>query len=274
LPEATPGLELQDEDYSVARSNFKTSLVRKGPSPQKWDPGVRPYRDVTVLTYRSGELSLKAWINQPRSEVDKKHPAVLYLHSGWAFDEDDWDETEPLRKAGYVVMIPLLRGENGQSGHFSVFYDEITDVLAAADVLAEQPFVDAERIFIAGHSEGGTEAMLAAMSSNRFRAVASFSGPTDAINLVRQGNERAAPFETENPREYQMRSPVAYATSFKCPARLYYGSGEKNIEPETRRTAILAKKKGLDVEAVEVPPDQIKPAPEAMRQAIEFFKSR
>ena len=45
-----------------------------------------------------------------------------------------------------------LRGENGQPGAFSMFYDEVEDVLAAAEYLAKLPDVDPARVFVSGHS--------------------------------------------------------------------------------------------------------------------------
>jgi hypothetical protein len=65
---------------------------------------------------------------------------------------------------------------------------------------------------------------------------------------------------------------MAYATGFKCPVRLYYGSEEGFFDAETRRTALLARKGGLDVEAVVVPGNHHTCVPEALRQAITFFK--
>ena len=69
-------------------------------------------------------------------------PKVLYLHSRFAFGEDDWEQTEPLRKAGFLVLVPMLRGENGLKGSFTLFCDEVGDCLAAADALALQALLD------------------------------------------------------------------------------------------------------------------------------------
>jgi dipeptidyl aminopeptidase/acylaminoacyl peptidase len=272
VPPATPGLELQDEDYAAARAGFKTRLVRKGPAPQRWQP-VTPPEGVLAVEYRSGGLKFRAWTHRPADD-SKRHPAVLYLHGGWAFGEDDWDQAKPLRDAGFVVMAPLLRGENGQPGGFSTFYDEIDDVLAAAEHLAGLGWVDPERLYVAGHSAGGTLALLAAMASGRFRAAASVSGSPDRVAFVRSGYEDAVPFDKADLREFRVRSPVAYATSFKCPARLYYGSEEGYFDAETRRTAMLAKAGGLDVEAVVVPGDHNGCVPEALRQAVRFFRTK
>ncbi len=214
---------------------------------------------VSQVEYCSCGLRLKAWVNRPAGEG--KRPAVLFLHGGFASGKDDWDMARPFRDAGYVVMTPVLGGENGQPGSFTLFYDEVDDVLAAADSLAKLPGVDPGRLYLAGHSAGGTLTLLAAMSSDRFRAAASLSGSPDQIQFARTGYEGVVPFDTKDVREFQVRSPVAYAPSFKCPTRLYHGSQEYYFDDESRRTALLARGKGLDVEAVVVPGDHMSSVP-------------
>jgi dienelactone hydrolase len=272
LPPATPGLELQEEDYAQVRKSFRTQLLRHGPAPQAWEPA-RPPRGVTEVQYPSGNLRLKAWLQRPAGD-DKKRPAVLFLHGGWAFGEDDWIMARPFLDAGYVLMTPILRGENGQPGSFTMFYDEVDDVLAAADYLAQQPGVDADRIYLSGHSAGGTLTMLAALTSPRFRAAASLSGSADRIQFIKGGYRKEVPFDLQDPREFLVRSPVAYATSFKCPIRLYYGTEEGFFDSETRRTALLAKAKGLDAEAMAVPGDHLTSVPGGLRLAIAFFQQQ
>ncbi len=171
---SAPEVEVQKEDYALARLRFHTKLVRKGASPQEWSP-IKPPAGATEIEYPSGGLRLKAWVNRPAGER-RPRPAVLFLHGGFAFDTGDWEETKAYRDAGFVVMTPILRGENGQAGAFSYYYDEVDDVLAAAEYLSKQPYVDAKRLFVAGHSVGGTMTLLAAIASKRSRAAAAFSG--------------------------------------------------------------------------------------------------
>jgi hypothetical protein len=61
------------------------------------------------------------------------------------------------------------------------------------------------------------------------------------------------PFDEENEKEFHMRSPLAFAESFKCPVRLYFGDQEIYFKACIEKTVEKAKKKKLDVEAVEVP---------------------
>jgi len=268
LPAATPGLELQAEDYAVVRAAFKTKLVRRGPSPQHEEP-LRTPPGAVAIQYHSGKVTLRAFVT-PDPVDGRRHPAVLFLHGGYAFGEVHWDMARPSRDAGFVVMVPVLRGENRQAGGYSHFYDEVDDVLAAAEALANLPYVDDSRLFLSGHSIGGTLTLLTAMASPRFRAAASISGSTERRTVVPGGSE-VVPFDTADIREFRVRSPVAYATSFKCPIRLFHGDQEF-LQGGSERTAMLARQKGLDVEAVEVPGDHFSCVPGAIQRGIAFFR--
>jgi len=268
----------QTEDYAEARKKFQTKLIVDGPAPQGLEPMDIP-PEAQEIDYVSGELRLKAWVSRDPGDKEKK-PAVLFLHDGFAFGMDDWHMTQPFRDAGYVVLMPMLRGENGLPGSFSLFYNEVNDVLAAADVLKKLPYVDGKRMYLAGHSNGGTLALLVAMTSPRFRAAASFSGSPDQVHwtVVRSnmhgfgGNQEGIPFDQTNPKESHMRSPLAFAESFKCPVRLYYGNQENYFKATNQKLAEVAKKKKLDVEAVEVPGAQETAVFTAIPQCIEFFQ--
>lgn len=260
----------QKEDYAQARQGFQTKLVRRGPAPQQFDRDVPPVL-VKVVDYTSGGLRLSAWVDDPSIVDSATRPAVLFLHGGFAFGIDDWEMTKPFRDVGFVVMTPMLRGENGQPGDYTMFYDEVNDVLAAAEVLAKMPHVDSKHMYVAGHSAGGTLTLLAAMTSNRFRAAASFSGAPDQKAFARF-NQELVPFDQSNPREFEMRSALAFPTSFKCPVRLYYGSEELAFRNSSQKTAELARAAKLDVEAVSIPGDHFSSVPEGIRRCIEFFR--
>jgi dipeptidyl aminopeptidase/acylaminoacyl peptidase len=265
-----PVVEIQKEDYAQARSRFRTKLLRKGLSPQPWEPVKRP-AGVTEVEYPSGDLRLKAWVNRP-AEANRRHPAVLFLHGGFAFGLEDWTISQPFRDAGFVVLTPMLRAENGQPGAFTFFYDEVEDVLAAAEFLGKQPYVDANRLYLAGSSAGGTLALLAAQANKRFRAAASYSASPDQALLVRHA-KLDLPFDKTNPRELQLRSPLAYAASFKCPVRIYYATRDHFVLT-SQKTAEVAKGRGLDVEAVRIEGDHGSIVPAGIKQSIPFFQGK
>jgi dipeptidyl aminopeptidase/acylaminoacyl peptidase len=268
-----PMVAVQQDDYARARKAFRTKLLREAPSPQT-ESLPSPPAGVDVVEYVSGALRLKAWVSRP-ARAGEKHPAVLFLHGGFAFGIDDWEASRPYRDAGWVVLTPMLRGENGQPGSFSFFYDEVDDALAAAECLARLPYVDADRLYLAGPSAGGTVALLAAMTSKRFRAAASFSATPDQVLFCKHSKNasRDIPIDVGNVRELEMRSPLAFAASLKCPTRLYWGSLEPEWTETSRRLAVLAKQAGLDVEAMQVEGDHQSSVRPGVERSLEFFRA-
>ena len=286
-PQIVPPTEFppQTEDYAEARKKFKTKLEVPMAAPQQTLPMNLP-PEAEELVFQSGDLRLKAWVSRDPADGKGKKPAVLYLHDGFSFGNDDWDQSKPFRDAGFVVLMPILRGENDQEGNFSLFYDEVDDVLAAADALEKLPYIDGKRMYLAGHSQGGTLTLLTALTTPRFRAAASFSGSPDQSNwsAVRSNMNgfvtinADVPYDAENEKESCMRSPLAFAESFKCPVRIYFGDQEAYFKACSEKLAEKAKKKKLDVEAVEVPGPHFDASTKtgavtnAIQQCIDFFK--
>src|SRR4026207_1450568 len=95
------GAEPAEQDLRGARANFKTQLQRRNPAPQEFKPETPP-RGVTEKKYDSSGLTLKVWVSDDPKD-GKKHPAVVYLHGGFSFDRNDWDQASPYLKAGFVV---------------------------------------------------------------------------------------------------------------------------------------------------------------------------
>ena len=272
-----PEVAIQTEDYATARSHFRTKLVREGPSPQREVFVLRAPDYVDQVEYPSGGLRLKAWLARQQDTLHKL-PAVLFLHGGFELGAADWDMAVPYWQAGFVLMVPMLRGENGQQGTFSFLYDEVDDVLAAAAQLAKTPGVDATQIFLAGHSAGGTLTLLAIEASPRFRAAASFDGSPDLQLLYngsasKPGTHREVVFDPRQTRELEVRSPLAYARSVKAPVRLYYSDeATAIISLPTRRLVELARARGVDAAAVGVSGSHMNHVVRAIPQSIAFFR--
>jgi len=260
-------------DYAAERRKFRTDLLNKGPAPDKYEPLAAP-SGADQIFYRSGlggELELVAWVSR-YERTSKPKPAVLFLHGGNAIGQGHWRDAKAYIDAGYVLMVPSMRGENGQKGNFSGFYDEVSDVLAASDRLRHLPGVDPHRLFLAGHSVGGTLAMLTAMSTKRFRAATPISGNPDAFAFFHRYPEDIR-FNAKNPREFQMRSPLCYAHSFKCPMKVMHGTEEAHFND---RAALLAKRAiagGVKIEVTTVQGNHTSALPGEVEQSIQFFKS-
>jgi poly(3-hydroxybutyrate) depolymerase len=260
-------------DYARERSRFRTHLLSKGPAPDKYETLTAP-AGADQIFYRTGygeELELIAWVSK-YERTRKPKPAVLMLHGGNAMGQGHWSLlAKPYVDAGYIVMVPSMRGENGQKGNFSGFYDEVDDVLSAAERLQHLPGVDPHRLFLAGHSVGGTLTMLAAMSSRRFRAAAPMSGNPDAFAFFARYPQDIR-FDDKNPREFQMRSAICYARSFKCPMRVTHGTEEVQF---AARIGLLAKRAhagGVKMEVGTVTGGHTSAIPGEIAQSIQFFR--
>ena len=265
LPVEPPSIH---RDYALDRKIFRTKLLKPGPAPEAGEPLSKTPEGAQIVEYRSGALKLLAWRSAPGP--GKKKPAVLLLHGGNALGHVHWEMAQLFLQEGYVVMMPALRAENGLPGAFSGFYDETDDVLAAAQTLAAQADVNPKRIFVAGHSIGGTMTMLAAMSSPLFKGASAFSGNPNAFAFFNRFPEDIR-FDTENPREFEMRSAVCYATSFKCPVLLSRNEGPAGPNAMLALTVSRAKAAGSHMESATVPGDHFSAIPEQIKHSLAFF---
>lgn len=210
-----------------ARKGFQTQPIqRRSPKTPVVEP---PPNLFHLIRYDSPVGSLAAYLT-PDPNDGKKHPAIIWITGGDcnSIDNGCWTEGPPnndqsasaYRKAGIVMMFPSLRGGNDNPGVKEGFFGEVDDVLAAADYLAKQKYVDPSRIYLGGHSTGGTLVLLVAECSDRFRAIFSF-GPADD---VRGYPPEYVPFNTSNPREVELRSPGRWLASIKVPTFVFEGT--------------------------------------------------
>ncbi len=200
------------------RCGFETNLIKRIPAPQEYVVEVPP-AGVNEVFYDSGDLKLKAWLLDKPAD-DDKHPAVVFAHGGFSFGGSDWEYMQDFIDHGYILMMPMLRGENGNPGNFEYFYGEVDDVLAAANYLANVSYVDNTSMFLCGHSVGGTISILASMMPSRYRAMASFGGMPDTEYLIRNGGY-PNPFDSTNRKEFELRSAIYYPDSIITPLFLY-----------------------------------------------------
>jgi acetyl esterase/lipase len=218
----------------VARRGFKTTLVpNKG---AKESPEQAPPKIFHTITYPAPAGNTAAYLS-PDPRDGKKHPAIIWITGGdcnsigdvWSPAPRANDQTaSAFRKAGIIMMFPSLRGGNDNPGLKEGFLGEVEDVLAAAEFLAKQEYVDGKRIYLGGHSTGGTLALLVAEVSSRFRAVFAY-GPVG--DVAGYGAESGfLPFDLSNRQEVKLRSPGYWLGSVQSPVWVFEGAqGRSNI---------------------------------------------
>jgi dipeptidyl aminopeptidase/acylaminoacyl peptidase len=176
----------QTSALAQARNAFKTQVFFSGDEGGIPTPPAAVFRKIT---YPSAVGPLTAYLSlDPRD--GSRHPAIIWITGGdcnsigdvWSPQPRNNDQSAAAyRDAGVLMMFPSLRGGNNNPGRHEGFYGEVDDVLAAFDYLSKQPYVDATRIYLGGHSTGGTLVLLTAEFRNPFRAVFSF-GPVGDVS--------------------------------------------------------------------------------------------
>lgn len=225
------------QSLTDARQGFETKLTRKlslgEPAP------VPPSERFRLVKYPSPAGEMSAYIT-PAPGDGKKHPAILWVFGGFgnSIGEIAWEPGRPendqsgsaFQRPGLIVMYPSLRGGNDNPGSMEGFFGEVDDIIAAADYLARQDYVDPRRVYLGGHSTGGTLALLVAESTDRFRAVFSF-GPVR--NVVGYGAEHL-PFDVRESREVELRAPVLWLHSVRMPTFVFEGMEQPSNIVELR----------------------------------------
>lgn len=219
------------QTLAQARAAHTTKLSRQEHASEEVATPPAGVFDVVGYTTKDGLLA--AYVS-PDPGDGKKHPAILWITGGdcntigdvWTTATPDNDQTAAAyRQAGIIMMFPSLRGGNQNPGYKEGFYGEVDDVLAAADFLASQPYVDPQRIYLGGHSTGGTLVMLVAAVSDRFRTVFSF-GPVE--NVSGYGTEMV-PVDMWNRTEVSLRSPESWLHSIVSPTIVIEGKSDGNL---------------------------------------------
>ena len=159
-----------------------------------------------------------------------KHPAILWITGGdcnslsdfWVDGPPENDQSaSAYRKAGVVLMFATLRGGNGSRANREVFFGEVDDVRTAGEFLAKLPYVDPDRVYLGGHSTGGTLALLVAESGGPFAGVFAF-GPVRSISTYPPALVHAD-FTQLPARELKLRSPVNFLDAIEVPTYLVEG---------------------------------------------------
>jgi pimeloyl-ACP methyl ester carboxylesterase len=202
--EGTPGAE--KFDFAALRKAHATTLLRKEKAPVTYTNFIPP-ADTEVIRYPSGNFHHFAWLRMPKGLAGKPVPAVVYFHPSFSLSKADLEHCQPFLDAGFAVLCPTFRGENGNGGHFEFLYGEADDARAAIEWLAKNPKIDAKRIYTFGHGiGGGISALMALYKDLPVRLTGSCGGvyPEEALVAFSQ-ETRLIPFDIKNPREIELR---------------------------------------------------------------------
>lgn len=262
------------EDLGQARAHFETRLIKKQPAPEAYSYYFPP-EGVRIAYYKSGNLRLRAWVAEKKpGEQKQKLPAIVFAHGGFSFGLSDWDETRLFSDAGFILLAPMLRGENGNPGYFEAFYGEVDDLLAAGNYLANLQRVDRQKIFLVGYDTGGTLALLCSMVKNPFRTIIAIAPSPDQNNYFRSRWQSVLPFDVNNPLEFRLRSPLEYIFSIKTPLFILIGDMDLASKEKSLQFAQLAYEQLKPCEAEVLVGDHFSSLQKALARSLEICKNR
>lgn len=264
-----PTAEAAHVPWVQRRAAHATELRVDGPSPGAFEAGFVP-EGMSEVRYRSGELELLAWLARPSGEGEAAPaPGVVYLHGAFALGPKDAEAVRPFVDAGLVVLLPALRGENGNPGRLELLYGEVDDAVAAARFLAARPEVDPEHVYAVGHSIGGGLAALVALRPDApVRMTASVVGLYVPETFQRwsrsEGNAALVRFDADDPAEGSLRTLAGNVRDVVHPHLAYVGEDDAWFHPNAERVRAEAERWGAPVTVTMVPGDHMSCLPPAL----------
>lgn len=188
---------------------------------------------------------VQCWLMLPKTKGP--HPMILEIHGGpYAQYGNRFSiKYQLLAAAGYAILFTNPCGSTGYGEAFAnALHDrfpgpDYDDLMAAVDVAAARPDIDANNLFVTGVSGGGVLTLWTVTHTHRFRAACSIKpvvsweswlltadmGVTGG--LVWMGSEKP----WENPGKYRARSPLAFAHIAKTPTMLMAGETDSRTPP-------------------------------------------
>jgi dienelactone hydrolase len=230
------------------------------------EPGVR-FWEATLRP--EGGIPMRVWYYRPASAKGKLPlvmvpPAGSTLCAGMSLADDDRKEQLPYVRAGFAAAsfeidghVPDLQEANEAAlfkgaREFRDARAGLANVKMALDfLLAKDPDIDAERVYIAGHSSAATLALLAAEYEPRIKACAAYAPATDVPGRLAAA---IGMLEEKLPgyRDFLgLSSPNTHPEKLKCPAFLFHARDDGNVPvAQTEQFAALVRKTNPQVTLV------------------------
>jgi acetyl esterase/lipase len=234
-PAATlpPGAESAGETFVQVRLAHPTVLHSKAPSPERLGVPTTP-EGARAVRYDGATGPLLAWFATPPGPGP--HPLLVYLHGGFALAPSDFEAVRPVLDAGFAVMTPSWRGENGNPGALELLFGELDDAAAAIAWAGAQPEVDARRVHVLGHSVGGGLAALLSLRPDvDVVDTASIGGIYVPETFVRwaksDGNAKLVRFDPALRHERELRVLGPHVADMVHPHTAYLGRDDAPFLP-------------------------------------------
>lgn len=238
---------------------------------------------LTKVSYPSAVGDLAGYLStSPTAEElgETKVPAIVWAVGGfdgigdfvWTPSPATNDQSVlPMLGQGVVVFAPSWRGQGDNPGEMELFYGEVDDLLAAVAFIKQDPRVDPDRVWIAGHSTGGTMTLLAAELGHTFRGAVAL-GPWPDMVWAHQSDPLGYipwPYAEAGGRDDELRSPVRHIGSVTRPTLVVMA--QEDVQKDMRVFKQLAERKSPHLGVLFIGGDHfntVRPVQEALVEMV------
>lgn len=215
------------QTLAEVRAGQPANVAKKFRQPGK--PATPPVSWMVLVGY-PGPLGDMAGYLAGVPDKDERRPAIIWISGGDTAIGNFWSpqprandqSAAAFREAGMVVFYPAVRGLNGNPGQVESYFGELDDLVAATRWLKAQPFVDPERVYLGGHSSGGTMALLASEYASEWAGVVAF-GPVTDPQFYGQGLWGVQPVAAKDAAGQRLRAPINWLDSITAPTLVLEG---------------------------------------------------
>ena len=213
---------------------------------------------------------LQGWIIKPPGfDPSKKYPSIMEIHGGplTQYGKLFMHEFYYLAANGYVVYFTNPRGGRGYGeAHAKGIYGDwggvdYADLMAWADYMEKQPYIDPKRMGVTGGSYGGYMTVWIIGHTQRFKAAVTQRCVSNFVSMWGSSDFNWA-FQTElgnkppfeDLQNYWAHSPIAYIGNAQTPTLVIHNEGDLRCPIEQSEQVFVALKKlGVDSEFVRFP---------------------
>ncbi len=213
---------------------------------------------------------LQGWIVKPPGfDPSKKYPSIMEIHGGplTQYGKLFMHEFYYLAAHGYIVYFTNPRGGRGygEADAKAIYGDwgkaDFADLMAWADYMEKQPYVDPQRMGVTGGSYGGYMTVWIIGHTQRFKAavtqrcvsnIVSMWGSSDYNWTFQTEIGNKPPFE--DLQNFWDHSPIAYIGKARTPTLVIHNEGDLRCPIEQGEQVFVALKTlGVDSEFVRFP---------------------
>jgi len=203
----------------------------------------------------SEDVQLHGYMIKPNNfDPNKKYPVLMYVYGGPGSQtvKDQWGSQnywwfQMLAQQGYIVVSVDNRGTGARGEEFKKMTYlqlgkyETMDQIEAAEYLAKQSYVDADRIGIFGWSYGGYMSSLClSKGADVFKTAIAVAPVTNWKWYDSIYTERYMRTHRENKDGYEQNSPINFANLIEGNYLLVHGMADDNVHFQNSAEMVAA----------------------------------